>query len=949
MKKIISVVLCAMLMLSAAPVINTYAAEAGGSGKLDHLVDEMTAVFDYIDVYPTPDGGIPDDTIMTRGDFAAYTAKVCKLTETDKNVYFSDVPRSNGNVSYINALADAGIINKDSKLFRPDDAITVPEAVKIVVNAIGYALVADMEGGYPGGYMSVAEDLDIIPMVESNDQLTHKEAMLLLYNAVIAPTYTPDRFVGSEIVYEQSDETTLSKIWGIKRARGTLNVFYGGSLDGSTVMKDYARIGNTVYECQSGMQLDNMFANVVDFTYMETGNGGGSDQIILWIDNAYNENDDCIIDAKLLDKFDEMGYILEYYESEGSNRKESVSFDRSAKVYYNGSLYTDSISAVMNEFIADRKKGTIRLKDTNDDRRYDTVIIKSYRNIAVSQTDDAAEIYYNMADFSDNLNIGDYNHVTVRNSAGNEATLTINNVTVLTVAESKNGEYLEIIMCDDIITDTVVSVSGGDEEKDIVLSERTLKCDRSYPSTFSSILPNIEYRFVVDIFGYVAYASPVADSGKNVGLIISCYIDDLSGEADGGVKMLTSDNVVKTYMLAEKVRLDGSSYSGADLAYSVFSNLPGTDTDKLYSDSSNTMAVKSQAVRYVLNENEEITEIDSSNVGANEDESNTLTAIGNPTNASRFIQRYTATTTRFGPNMLYKPGVTTIFCMPRTDEEGYLITSRSDTGSQNPTSEYVYDSSGNKMKPTKSMYTTDFYVHQDNWNPMQGYRLSDSNPYTDIIVITYEPYLNTNESLLFDHLYEAVNADGEVVTYVNCYNAATESNYEVADPSDFDTIVKGDLFRASFDETKTKIKYVTKTYDHIEDRFVNGTRTPGEEVGISNTVITPDYWYNGTITIDNKTNQATAWGYYNAFNMTKGDVTSKVDNVIFWDWDKDPTTYEECLDFTAVPIMVIDADDNIRVGNIGDVIDYKSGGGSCSKLVFFSSYMIGRCGYIYNR
>ena len=44
MKKIISVVLCAMLMLSAAPVINTYAAEAGGSGKLDHLVDEMTAV-----------------------------------------------------------------------------------------------------------------------------------------------------------------------------------------------------------------------------------------------------------------------------------------------------------------------------------------------------------------------------------------------------------------------------------------------------------------------------------------------------------------------------------------------------------------------------------------------------------------------------------------------------------------------------------------------------------------------------------------------------------------------------------------------------------------------------------------------------------------------------------------------------------------------------------------
>ena len=941
MKRIISLALCLMLILPALPVMNALAA---GNEKTDMLTDEMTTVFDYIDVYPTPDGGIPDDTFMTRGDFAAYTAKVCKLTETDRNVYFSDVPRSNSNVSYINALADAGIIDKEAKLFRPDDAVTLSEAVKMAVNAIGYAVLAEIKGGYPSGYMSVGGDLDIIPSVGSSEQITHREAMLLLYNAVTAPTYTPDSFSGGNIVYEQNDETTLSKIWGIRQARGTLNVFYGGSIDGSTVMKDCARIGSTVYECRSGMYLDDMFANVVDFTYMETTEG---ERTLIWIDNAYNENDDCIIDAKLLNKFDEKGYLLEYYETESSNRKKSTSFDRSAKVYYNGSLYTDSISAVMNEFIEDRKKGTIRLKDTNDDGRYDTVIITSYRNIAVSQTDDAAEIYYNMADFGDNLNLADYNHVTVRNSAGNEATLAINDVTVLTVAESKDGEYLEIIMCDDIITDTVVSVSGSDEERDIVLSERTLKCDGSYPDTFPSFSPDVEYRFVVDIFGYVAYASPLSDSGKNVGLIISCYIDDQAGDVYGGVKMLTSDNEIKTYMLADRVRLDGTSYKGGDLAYNVFANLPGTDTDKLYSGSS--MAVKSQAVRYVLNENEEITEIDSSNIGENEDESNTLTAIGNPTNASRFIQRYTATTTRFGPNMLYKPGVTKIFCMPRTDEEGYLITSRSDTGSQNPTSEYVYNEAGDKMKPTADMYTTDFYVHQDNWNPMQGYRLSDSSPYTDIIVITYEPYLNTNESLLFNQLYEAVNDDGEVATYVSCYNAATEASYEVADPSDFDDIVKGDLFRASFDETKTKIKYVTKTYDHTEDRFINGTRTPGEAVGISSTVITPDYWYNGTITIDNKTNKATAWGYYNAFNMTKGEVTDKIDNIIFWDWDKDLTTYEECLDFTAVPIMVIDADDNIRVGNIGDVIDYKSGGGSCSTLVFFSSYMIGKCGYIYNR
>ena len=52
--------------------------------------------------------------------------------------------------------------------------------------------------------------------------------------------------------------------------------------------------------------------------------------------------------------------------------------------------------------------------------------------------------------------------------------------------------------------------------------------------------------------------------------------------------------------------------------------------------------------------------------------------------------------------------------------------------------------------------------------------------------------------------------------------------------------------------------------------------------------------------------------------MTKGDGTDKADNVSLWDWDKNPETYEEYLDFTAVPIMVIDANDNIRGGNVGD-------------------------------
>lgn len=946
MKKIILVILSVAILTSLYPSMGiSVMADISAN---DMLVDEMTAVFDYIDVYPTPEGGISNDIAMTRGDFCAYTAKALKLTENDNNVYFSDVPRSHSNVSYINALADYGIVSKGTEEFRPDGAISEEEAIKIVVSAIGYSTVAELEGGWPNGYINTAGRLRIIPKITNPLNLTHKEAMLLLYNGLIAETYSLSGASKGNVVYEKSGETSLETVWNITRASGMLNAFYGGSLDGNTVEKNGMRIGNENFECLDAIYPDDMFANTVDFTYIKRENEG-KNPLILWICNA--DNNDCIIDANGIEEFDEESYAIKYYASENSSKPKTERFERNAKIYYNGALYTGSVSGIMNEFIHDKKKGVIRLKDMDESGAYDTVIIKSYRNVAVRQVNYNGDIYYNMADSTDSIDKSAYHNVTVRTPSGKNAALTINDTTVLTIAESKDYEYLEIIVCDDIVIGNVLSVGSKDDgECNVGLADRKLKLDASYPKKFPPIACNTEYKFIIDKFGYIAYAEAITNSDKNVALIISYYIgDEIMGEIEGGLKLLTSKNEIKVYPFASKVKVDGVTYSKAQRVYDVLGSLPGTNTDYLYSRENTNLAVRKQAIRYVINDKDELIEIDSSNVGGKEDSRNTLTEIENPTHASRFIQRYTATTARFGANMLYSPNNTTVFCMPRTDDEGYLITSRTDTGVQNPSVEYVLDNAGNKMKPTDSLYTIDFYVHTDNWTEMKGYRLSDSSPYTDVIVIKYEPYINSNESLLFEELFEGINEDDDIVTFVRCWYRNQSVAYEVCDPSDFDEMVKGDLFRCAYDETKKKIKYVTKIYDHITDEFKNGTRVPGENVGISNTVITPDYWYNGTITLDNKSGMATGWGYYNSLNLTKGAVTNKSGNVIFWDWDKDLTTYEECLDFTAVPIMIIDDENNIRVGSINDVVDYKSGGDSCSRIVFFSQYMIGRCGYVYTR
>ena len=91
-------------------------------------------------------------------------------------------------------------------------------------------------------------------------------------------------------------------------------------------------------------------------------------------------------------------------------------FSRNAVVYYNGSEYTDSVSAAFDEFINGNKRGSIRLKDVNADGAYDTVIIKSYRSFVVNMIDDVNGVYYNMADHSDSIKISDYTGLSVKNA-----------------------------------------------------------------------------------------------------------------------------------------------------------------------------------------------------------------------------------------------------------------------------------------------------------------------------------------------------------------------------------------------------------------------------------------------------------------------------------------------------------------------------------------------------
>lgn len=101
---------------------------------------------------------------------------------------FVDVPLNHWAVKYITVCKWEGIIDGDDDgCFYPDNTVTSQEMQKMLVAALGYTPYAENLGGYPGGYLAVANNLKINEAVTDDDLLTRNGAMIMLNNALDVP------------------------------------------------------------------------------------------------------------------------------------------------------------------------------------------------------------------------------------------------------------------------------------------------------------------------------------------------------------------------------------------------------------------------------------------------------------------------------------------------------------------------------------------------------------------------------------------------------------------------------------------------------------------------------------------------------------------------------------------------------------------------------------------
>lgn len=210
-KRIISFLLVICLMCS----VHSYAFAS-------HSIEN--ALFEVSSLGIIPVSEIEDwqkDTPVTREEFAEIIIRMVKMSDLKEVLSedtFSDVSETNKYKASIELAARFGLMSGVGEgLFNPDGELKVNQAAKVIVTALGYSVVAENSGGWPGGYQKMAVKLGLLDGITSSDVISKTELALMIYNALDVNLLKEVFSAGSTTYETVEGETLRSSLLGKTR------------------------------------------------------------------------------------------------------------------------------------------------------------------------------------------------------------------------------------------------------------------------------------------------------------------------------------------------------------------------------------------------------------------------------------------------------------------------------------------------------------------------------------------------------------------------------------------------------------------------------------------------------------------------------------------------------------------------------------------------------------
>ena len=218
--KIKALLLTFVLLLSLVPI------NCGAYGKVQG--DYAASAKDFLNMLSITDGLDADGEFITRAQFIDLVVKALNSEiSAEIDGYFEDVPQNHVYAGSVYKAKTIGVISgKDSTKFYPDSSISHNEATKVMVCALGYMGMAEVRGGYPIGYLAIANDIALLKRVSaSSDYVTCQNAYIMICNMMHADKCETKGVSGGNLLYSRAPGCTiLSENWGLKSYSGVVRV-----------------------------------------------------------------------------------------------------------------------------------------------------------------------------------------------------------------------------------------------------------------------------------------------------------------------------------------------------------------------------------------------------------------------------------------------------------------------------------------------------------------------------------------------------------------------------------------------------------------------------------------------------------------------------------------------------------------------------------------------------
>ena len=547
LKKICSVLL---VLCMAFSTVGAFAYNDVEEGKETTAVELVTGLGI---MSPDEDSEFGVKALVKRGEFALYVTKLMGYNVTVQATskgYFDDVDTTTLEGAAVDYLAGVGAIPKSGNEYNPNDEITYVEAVRVLLNAMGYGRVAAINGGFPGGYLKTATECELNNNVWklTNSVLTKADAATLLYNALfVHPMET--NYKGE---YAESDETLLEKTRDVYETIGIVAGYENTCLaDGKSLAENCVDIGGEIYE--AGTTNIGDYVGYTVYAYYNEARDGS--RTLVAFAPKKNANDAVTL---AVDEIEFNGERVEYYEG---NTKKKLKFSESAAVIYNGGYYSEYES--VEDLILDIPEGEVTFLSNDSTGVANVIIIKEYKHLLVERVDTRDGRLYlknGSPNASDDILLS--NVMTVA-SYDLEKTVYLDGKKIefneiqaddaVTMMKSLDGSKVILEVSRTTVEGSITSIS----DDEIGISGTKYPISAYCVNTYSA---GTTGTFSITTDGkFLGLATGVKSSSSNYAYVLDVYCDN--GPEEAYVELFTPDGEVKEYECASNIKINGQRVS----------------------------------------------------------------------------------------------------------------------------------------------------------------------------------------------------------------------------------------------------------------------------------------------------------------------------------------------------------------------------------------------------